>query len=102
MGRISENDLRFMRSLKFEECLSALNFSYKLDLTYSPRDKRSKRYLVYLDEFRVREFIVTGEKWFDLSKKIGGGGSIDLVMHLEGLSFRKAISRLKSIMILEN
>jgi len=37
------------------------------------------------------EVTTTGPKWYDTRAKIGGGGAIDLAMHLLELSFVDAV-----------
>ncbi|RPI17528.1 MAG: hypothetical protein EHM65_02995, partial [Acidobacteriales bacterium] len=39
---------------------------------------------------------VNGVKFFNWSEAIGGGGAIDLAMHLKGLDFKEAIDWLAS------
>ena len=34
--------------------------------------------------------VVTGSRWFDNKANVGGGGAIDLVMHLAGVDFSVA------------
>ena len=43
------------------------------------------------------ELLVTGPKWFDTRAGEGGGGGIDLVMHLLGLDFVKSVKLLASV-----
>ena len=40
------------------------------------------------------ELLATGPKWYDTRKEQGGGGAIDLTMHLFRLSFVDAVKRL--------
>lgn len=42
----------------------------------------------------VVELVVTGARWYDTRAKKGGGGAIDLTMHLCGLDFVGAVKRL--------
>jgi len=39
----------------------------------------------------VVELLATGPKWFDTRAKVGGGGAIDLAMHLLRLDFVLAV-----------
>lgn len=41
------------------------------------------------------EFLCTGPKFWDVLMDSGGGGAIDLVMHLHGLNFKAATKLLK-------
>ena len=40
------------------------------------------------------EILTTGTKWYDTRAKKGGGGAIDLAMHVLRLSFVDAVRRL--------
>jgi hypothetical protein len=40
------------------------------------------------------EILTTGPKWYDTRAKKGGGGAIDLAMHVLGLSFVDAVKLL--------
>jgi hypothetical protein len=42
----------------------------------------------------VVELLATGVRWYDPRAKKGGGGAIDLAMHLLGLQFVDAVKRL--------
>ena len=41
------------------------------------------------------ELLLTGPKYWDVRARKGGGGAVDLVMHLLGCDFRRAVKRLK-------
>ena len=41
------------------------------------------------------ELLLSGPKWFDTRASKGGGGAVDLVMHLWGVPFKKAAEMLK-------
>jgi hypothetical protein len=41
------------------------------------------------------EFLCTGPKFWDVRMDIGGGGAIDLVMHIHRLNFKAAAKMLK-------
>jgi hypothetical protein len=49
-------------------------------------------------EGRDFELLTTGPKFFDTHSKTGGGGAIDLAMHLTGLPFKQAVKLLKGLM----
>ena len=40
------------------------------------------------------EILTTGAKWYDTRVRLGGGGAIDLAMHVLGLSFVDAVKHL--------
>jgi hypothetical protein len=54
-----------------------------LNLEQDPSDKKQFK----SDGFRI---CVTGSKWFDHNAQKGGGGAIDLTMHVKSLSFKSA------------
>jgi hypothetical protein len=41
------------------------------------------------------EILTTGSKWYDTRARKGGGGAIDLVMHVGDLSFVDAVTYLR-------
>ena len=43
------------------------------------------------------ELLITGTKWFDTRAQKGGGGAVDLVMHLLSLDFVGAVKFLKKV-----
>jgi hypothetical protein len=44
------------------------------------------------------EILTTGPKWYDTRARRGGGGAIDLAIHVLGLSFVDAVKHLTSEM----
>ncbi len=44
------------------------------------------------------ELLLTGPKFFDTRAQRGGGGAVDLAMHLCRLDFKGAVSRLRSVL----
>jgi hypothetical protein len=84
--------LASLRDIPSQEVLSLLAIYYKADPTYVPtKDPRSRRWQVRTTcaEF---EILTTGPtKWFDTRAKKGGGGAIDLAMHLLQVPFVDAV-----------
>jgi hypothetical protein len=71
--------------------LHSLAICCKVDTTYHPvKDSNSRRWHVrtVYGEF---EILTTGVKWYDSRAKIGGGGAIDLAMHILQVSFVDAV-----------
>ena len=91
----SRATLTSLRGMPSEDALALLAIYYKADPTYVPvRDLRSRRWHVRTagGEF---EILTTGpHKWYDMHAKKGGGGAIDLAMHLLQLSFVEAVKLL--------
>jgi site-specific recombinase XerD len=74
--------LRPLREMASEDALALLAIYYKVDSTYVPaNDPRSRRWhaRTAAGEF---ELLTTGQKWWDTRAEKGGGGAIDLAMHL--------------------
>lgn len=96
-GPWNTTDIARARSAPLLKILSHICDYIKEDLEYTPRDpsKGSRRFQV---NWQKRDFrlIITGEKWLDeLVNRDeggrGGGGGIDLVMHLTGVNFVQAV-----------
>jgi hypothetical protein len=47
---------------------------------------------------RYFELLTTGPKWFDIRANRGGGGAVDLTMHVMGINFKRAIVKLREIL----
>jgi len=87
--------LTSLRDIPSEEVLRLLAIYCKPDPLYVPnKDPRSRRWHVrtVTGEF---EILTTGSaKWYDTRAKKGGGGAIDLAMHLLQVSFVDAVKQL--------
>ena len=74
--------------------------SWKVDAEFRPTtDPSTRRVYVGLMTGFVAEILITQRpgadlKWHDGRLRAGGGGAIDLVMHLTGLKFKQAVSLL--------
>ncbi len=83
--------LASLREMPSEDALALLATYCKADLTYVPfKDPSSRRWhgRTSCGEF---ELLTTGPKWWDSRAGKGGGGAIDLAMHLLDLSFVDAV-----------
>jgi hypothetical protein len=91
----TEATLAALRDIPSEHVLSLLAMDYKADPTYVPvKDPRTRRWQVHTrcGDF---EILTTGpHKWFDTRINKGGGGAIDLTMHLLRLPFVDAVKQL--------
>ena len=77
-----------------EIALAAISAMVKRDTTFVPtKDARTRRWNVCTEKGDY-EILTTGCKWYDTRAKIGGGGAIDLAMHVLGLSFVDAVNLL--------
>jgi hypothetical protein len=68
---------------------------WRLDETFRPRkDPLTQRLNVTVGP-GVIELLANGAKWYDTRARKGGTGAITLTMHLYGVSFVAAVTRLK-------
>ncbi len=66
----------------------------KPDPTFIPvKDAGSRRWHAHTTQGDF-EILTTGSKWYDTRARKGGGGAIDLAMHVLGLSFVEAVKHL--------
>ena len=89
--KFSPATLVSLREMPSEDALALLAIYLKADPTYLPvKDPQSLRWhaLTPVGEF---ELLITGQKWWDTRAAKGGGGAIDLTMHLLHLSFVDAV-----------
>jgi hypothetical protein len=91
MKRISPEQIAKVRATPLETVLERLGFYVSRDSAFQPRLNKRTVSLFVSDNNDVHELIVTGEKWFDKRENVGGGGAIDLVMHLKKVSFSGAV-----------
>lgn len=83
-----------LRELPSEFVLSRLAIDLKADPTFRPlRQPQSRRWHAHTHRGDF-EILTTGPKWYDTRARKGGGGAIDLAMHLLGLSFVDAVKYL--------
>lgn len=67
----------------------------KLDPTFRPiQSQDTQRWHVTVGG-HVFELLCTGPKFFDTRANKGGGGAVDLVMHLHGVDFNGAVRLLR-------
>lgn len=90
----SRTTLTALRQMPSEDALPLLAAYLKPDQTYVPvKDPRSRRWhgRAACGDF---ELLTTGPKWWDSRAGKGGGGAIDLAMHLLQLPFVDAVKLL--------
>jgi len=96
-GPWKDADIYRARSVPLLKVLAHLSDYIKEDYDYTPLDSSlgSRRFQVhcYKRDYRL---ILTGEKWLDElvdrgAVDRGGGGAIDLVMHLTAANFVQAV-----------
>lgn len=93
-SRFDQNAVLRARLLSIEESLSRLGLYWKEDRDFHPlKDSATKRLYISIGN-RVVELLVTNLKWYDVTAKHGGGGAIDLAMHLCATDFVTAMKSL--------
>lgn len=84
------------RALDALGVLERLGCCAKVDSTYEPVSAHdTKRFHVSIDG-RDFELLLRGAKFYDTRRARGGGGAVDLAMHLHNLDFKGATALLRS------
>ncbi|WP_244145510.1 hypothetical protein [Paraburkholderia mimosarum] len=97
-GRVDAVELEKYRSVDCEVLLPLLADYVKADASFVPiRDSHTHRWHLRVGDNEF-ELLTTGPKWFDTRRQRGGGGGIDLAMHLLALDFRQAVRKLRQVM----
>ena len=74
-----------------EDALARLAIYFKADPTYCPvKDPHSRRWHARTSRGEF-ELLTTGPKWYDTRAAKGGGGAIDLAMHILQVPFVEAV-----------
>lgn len=90
----SPDVLAALRAMPVIEVLDLMGLYWKRDADFVPiKDKSTLRLYVSIDG-GVVELLATGLRWYDSRVEKGGGGAIDLVMHLYRLDFVSAVKLL--------
>jgi hypothetical protein len=98
MARIGESELSRYRSLDVSDVLPRLAEHVKADPTFVPiKDHATARWHVTA-QGREYELLSLGPKFYDTRQRRGGGGAVDLAMHLLGVDFRGAVERLRMVL----
>lgn len=83
-----------LRQVPLLDGLTALGRHVAVDRDFVPvKDVRTERWFVDAGCGKA-ELLVTRLKWFDTREQCGGGGMIDLLMHLDKMSFVQAVKLL--------
>lgn len=86
-----------LRDMPVADTLDLLGVYWKRDPDFRPmKDKATVRLNVSIGGGGV-ELLATGPKWYDTRAEKGGGGAIDLTMHLLRLDFVSAVKRLEGL-----
>jgi len=86
--------LEELRAVPILDALSQLGLYWKFDPNFQPiKNVNTKRIYVSVGS-RVVEVLLTDQKWYNPKLGVGGGGCIDLTMHLLHLDFVQAVKAL--------
>lgn len=95
--KVSQESILRWRSLDASIVLLAIADHAKRDGTFLPiKHRDSTRWHATVDGTEY-ELLLTGPKFWDTRSRIGGGGAIDLVMHLARVDFSGAAARLTAL-----
>lgn len=89
--------LAALRAMSVTEALDLMGLYWKPDADFVPTKDKSTLRLHVSSDGGVLEIIATGSRWYDTRVEKGGGGAIDLAMHLYRLDFVSAVKFLNSI-----
>lgn len=97
MRSVDNSELGRLRGLAALEVLRLMADHTKLDRDFVPlRATGTKR--VHVSAAGTDwELLVDGPRFFDTRAERGGGGAVDLVMHVWGVPFRKAVQMLRGV-----
>lgn len=87
--------LNQVREIPLSKAIRLINFQYKVDPAFKPKKSiKTQCWHVSNHEGYVYELLVNGEKWYDRRENKGGGGAIDLVMHLTNKKITEVVKLL--------
>lgn len=95
MTAVDNTSLERWRGLDAAAVLMALAEYAKPDPTFMPnKDPRTARWYATVRGHDF-ELLLTGTKFWDARADWGGGGAVDMAMHLTGLQFPQAVRVLR-------
>lgn len=95
MPRVDSQELSRWRGMDAAKALSALADHAKRDTTFEPiKNQTTTRWHANV-QGREFELLLTGPKFFNTRANQGGGGAIDLAMHLLPIDFKTATDMLR-------
>ena len=98
MAKIAQRELSTYQGADAESTLLKIADHAKRDPTFTPiSSKQTSRWYAKVGG-REYELLLTGSKFFDTRANKGGGGAIDLAMHLLQVDFKGAVAKLKKVL----
>ena len=96
MAKANEVELVAYREMDCAVALPLLADYCKQDRDFTAlKNAHSNRWHVRAGSYDY-EILTTGPKWFDTRANVGGGGAIDLAMHLHRMNFKQAVAKLRT------
>lgn len=95
MRAVDKSDLTRWQSLQAAHVLKSLADYVKVDTSFNPVSSHATTRVHVCVAGGEWELLLTGTKFFDTRAEKGGGGAVDLVMHLWRVPFRQAARLLK-------
>jgi len=95
MAPVDNFELRRLRGLPALDVLRLLAAHAKVDSDFRPTQATSTQRLHVSAAGADWELLVDGPRFYDTRARRGGGGAVDLVMHLWQVPFRKAVVMLR-------
>jgi len=92
--RFDDELITRFRVMTVEKAAQVLGLYCKKDAHYESTTHRNSKCYHISKDGEVFEIIVTQLKWFSTRRGVGGGGAIDLTMHIYGEPFKAALNRL--------
>ncbi len=96
-GPVDNFELKRWRCLDATEVLGRICTYAKRDPTFTPRSCLQTTRWHCSVEGAEYELLCNGAKFYDTRAGIGGGGAVDLAMHLKQLAFKPAARLLRSL-----
>jgi len=96
MAPVDNSELERLRGLSALPVLDRMATHVKLDRNFTPREAASTRRIHVNAAGADWELLVDGPRFYDTRARIGGGGAVDLVMHLWRVPFKKAVAMLRA------
>jgi hypothetical protein len=94
MAPVGNFELERLRSIDTLEVLNLLATHIKVDRDFKPRQASFTQRVHVSAAGADWELLVNGPKFYDIRTSVGGGGAVDLVMHLWRVPFKKAVAML--------
>jgi hypothetical protein len=91
---VDNSTLERLRCLPVQTCLQALGAYIKVDRSFVPTSALGTLRVHVAVGDQEWELLLDGPKFYDTRTQTGGGGAIDLVMHLWRLPFKPAVKML--------